>query len=868
MILHKVLRGDRAGIYLPFGLSRLRALASVYGTTGFFQEKFRVDGHTVEVQQAPPYQYVRVTEEGDFLFEFTTSGNPIVTDSVTQLGLTFESYKAATVKVRAGAESGTPKTPEIVNGTRVTSAANSTVLRQFQIELVNEPVAYPRPVGTGGNKRYPTSLYQCFAPKSAHTGVHLRNTSWGLDAPRAAAYNVPGNWMRYWYAMLLSAGKNGALLPHLERDYYYDVPYQDGQGTAPVRTAYLRTATPADWPRANGNQVVVDETYGSREFAIYVDAYNQFFVFPVGEIDPINPSFPHNQNVDAGSVQQATFSLPAGGYAPAMMLSTYFATHTVVQGLLDFPELQWKFSPDGTKAASILYAREPFDFDSAEFSTDIGSEPFDATDFTSLRSQLGVQGRNGLTEFGAGYNSQRYFAAPGIVEVTIDITLTGPDPEDFTASASLAVIRDPAVSAYCPMFVGYAWVDIAGKCTAGDLIAVDCEQWAEAGVRSVAAPLCSWKNLTTATEILCTRATGSILAVDLTTLSMAYRVEELAIEDRAGTDFMITHFAVVLVNKLAVKETLYPTTMTAPNRAILAAVVATFLEGATHRTGRYLVPLNESRDWTDPDLADLRAHLLGPYWLHHHATAPIVGAPGVGTPIYDAETLFYYEWNTYLPPTHLVYCDAPKFGWHLYADLITNFLHTTAASTFYTHPNGTYCFWDNAHVYNPQGVNVESFYSAEQYAGWDPEQLEHCIFDRVHLRLAKGGANTTFQALYNNAVTAGVAAGTLVDTFNPITDASLRATFDKDFVAFPGLGGRGHLRVTAEWDGNDYYLDDNGVQGGGAAAPFITAPVWSTLDPNFNRAWINPLSGASTAPTSVHKHVRFCNPMVLTEASA
>lgn len=72
MILHKIVDSADAGEYLPFGLSRLRALESIWGTTGFFQEKYEIDGFRIEVQQSPPFQYVRITG-GRLGYEFFTS---------------------------------------------------------------------------------------------------------------------------------------------------------------------------------------------------------------------------------------------------------------------------------------------------------------------------------------------------------------------------------------------------------------------------------------------------------------------------------------------------------------------------------------------------------------------------------------------------------------------------------------------------------------------------------------------------------------------------------------------------------------------------------------------------------------------------
>lgn len=873
MILTKTLRGAMAGVYLPFGLSRLKALSRVYGTEGFFQEKFVVGGYRIEVQQSPPYQYVRVTEEGSFDFEFTTTGKPVETDDVEQEGVDLVSYKAATVKCSVSETDGTIKTaPVIVNGTRILGADNSTVKRQFQIQLINEPVSYPR----GQGRKFPIAQYQTYAPSHAHTGIHLRNTSWGFDSPRFQEYDpgIGDSWMNPWVTELNRTRTRGSLLTHLTRDMYYDVPYMDGNGTAPVRTAYIRGD--ADWPRAMGNQVVEDETHGSRQFAIYVDAFNKFWVFPTAQIEAPNPLDPYAQNVDAMYVKNPTVTLPPGGYAPTMRLRDYFPA-PAAEALVDFPELDWRFNHTGTKAATILYSRSPFDHDAAYFAADPGALPFDAAAFVELRDQLGVQGRQGLPAFAPSHNTQRYFVAPGVIEATIEITLTGPDPEDFDVEVNVAVVRDPATDEYCTLSVDYAWHNIpdpAGgetpAATPGDLLVVDVEQWATAGETELPVSLMSVKNLDTSTELLCISHAVNVMAVDLRTLSFALRVDNQVIEflDKtaiggyASSRWETLHFCVALLHKLKVKDTLFPESMDEPNRATLAGMVATLGDGAAARSGRYMVPLNEARDWSDTDFASARDYMAQPGVCYNNASGPSL------TPAIEAVlNLWYWEYDTLNPASYLIYCDAPKFGWHVYADLLCRYLNVNTSSTFYAHPNGTICFFDNSQLYNPQGAgNDTDIYSNEALGAWDPELLEHCIFDRVYLRMNKGAHKTTFQSLYNRAVQNGVLAGSLVDDFDEIAPEDMRCAFSKTEVLFgEDFNDRAYLQIDGVWDGVEYHMQDPGVQGGGdAGGTFIVAPFNTSIETNFNQAWTDE-DGFTTAPTK-DNHIRFANPMVIMAA--
>ena len=511
MILHKLVHGPRANIYLPYALGRMRSLNAMFGDEAHFHEAYLIDGVNIDIKQAPPSQYVRLTDAGQFDFEFTTSGKPIETETVYQLGEPIVTYKAATVACKFSTEGGTLRiAPRIVNGTRIIGSTNSRNNRQFQVDLLNEPMAHPRAVTQGGKKRFPKAVYESWAPHHPHTGVHTRNTSWGFEQPRAAAYDpdwTAGGWMNPWLTEMGRTMDRGSLLPHVLRDILYDVPYQDGMGTQDVRRAYIRGD--ADWPRAMGNQVVVDEGLGiTREFAIYVDAFNQFFIFPVDAIEPLDPDNVYDQTVDPMYVQNPVVTFPAGVYLPSIPFKDYFAANGSANTVIDLPELDWKFNHLGTRAVTIAYAREPFNFDAAEFAVDPGINAMTSTEFNELRDQLGVTGRNAFPAFAPTHNPQRYFVAPGILQARVQITLTGPNLEDFTTAIFIDVIRDPAIHAHCTLAVGFAWYDIkdaapatTNRVTAGDMIAFDVEQWASTlSFTGSHLPLLSIKNLTADSE--------------------------------------------------------------------------------------------------------------------------------------------------------------------------------------------------------------------------------------------------------------------------------------------------------------------------------------------------------------------------------
>ena len=86
MIVHKLLIGEGAGTYLPFALARLRELESI-DPDGFFEQTFKVDGATINVRQVGNEQFIRITIDGGFYFEFATSGFPVKIGTYDSEGL-------------------------------------------------------------------------------------------------------------------------------------------------------------------------------------------------------------------------------------------------------------------------------------------------------------------------------------------------------------------------------------------------------------------------------------------------------------------------------------------------------------------------------------------------------------------------------------------------------------------------------------------------------------------------------------------------------------------------------------------------------------------------------------------------------------
>ena len=798
MILHKILRGDGAELYLPFGLARLRALVQIYGE-GFFEEKYEVGGALVEVQQSPPFQYVRVTGAQAY-FEFLTSGKPVETRTTVDSVSSFTQYKAAAVGVTT---SITSTVARIANGAKSYNVIpNSPLGRPAQIDLISEPVGY---IETDK-----TLLYQSYAPVSPHTGPWLRSFI-DLDS-YSNWYDESGRNPRF---------ERGSTTAFTLRDIDFDVPFQYGVGKTPATRAYIRGD--ADWPRANAIYQATDDTWGSRTFGIYADAFGQFWFFPISEITAELPNY--GQNVPDDVVKMVKPILPSWAWVSSGTAMDWWTT-VGVDAAVDFPDIQWRFSADGTKACAVVFERRPAVFDHAYYYANPSTNaPTDATFAEYNAKHTGPMGKFNST-FALGHNDARYSIAPGLVQIEFVVTLTGANSHDFAMSAIVTEIRRPTTCPYFTALADYCWHDIKAAdwtsenqhydAKAGDLIVLDLERYyVPTMVGSFLAPptarFFALKNIsvdrnarlqnfpgsyygptTAETQKMFFSNGAQVAAADLRTLSVAMRVGSGAqqlktvprLSDPTATvqeAWEYVWFGIRIYTMNRYRTTLYPDTLVPSMLADLKARegltgadtlaasprVTTFV--ALNLMGTY----SAYRDWA-----------IGPW-----AKSP---PPSVVTPSDADQALFNgaFGFSAGTAPGGVSWPRAflltdPCFSWNAYGADFCQDWNVTGMSTFFAHPNGTWAFYDQQYVFNGNGVPNPSLdndinpFDANSYDPVDVGLFEHVIFDAVHLVTSASQRDTTFLDLYNSAVSGGTALGTLVDNFQPMTKADLRATFTK-----------------------------------------------------------------------------------------
>jgi hypothetical protein len=888
--------------------------------TGIFTQRYVIEGFYITVQQLPAAKHIWIIGLGEAYFEFQTSGLPVEYWPFDQGGITGQAYKVGVVGVSISKGAATAKLLGGLRAEEPGASLTSRIQRSSQVILLDEPVHYySATANTKVTQHYPRMIYDSWAPLHPHTGVHFHSygTIWEMN-------NV--------HTFL------GSFSSHFLRDVGYDVTWNDNVNFYPLREADL--LDPTDWARKAGIQLVRDDVYGSREFAIYIDAFDQVSVFPTSQIGPTEASggMPL-QNVDSTYVKSSRVTLPSWCYKKAQTFKSWYETWKAdtsfkATGLYDFPEYDWKVHPDGTKMCTVVYESVLAEYNDAyfsPFSADIGTQgpgtywP-DQTSFDLLNAfTMGVNAKfNGTQTPGDPY----YLSAPGLVEVSIDIALTGLNPEDFTLSLICTEVRRPTTSQYCTFLAGYCWYDIKATtwtegdpvydAQRGDLCVLDLELYGRTS-DTKAADLYSLKNLTQNKEIRTFGATSSytagslfsgatsIIAYNFETLSFVFKVRNIEEVSDSGYTKQTVHFGVVVYTLNRYRHTFFPDSMTAGNQAditdkvdvdIRAAMVAEF--GVLD-----LMPLNDLSDWTNARMQRLRerysrsltqaaAEIYGAYagntqpYGNPDAGGVMPGAVGykywkTGAFDYPAPTADDYVWYNYVfrhginRPYSLFDLVNPRPGWWQHSAHILLKCEINPHTTFFTHPNGTWALFNQSLLYNKNGIHLVNLGDAGLGTGeWDAANMEHCVFDKVHFSVwSEEGTpttiDTTLRELYNQAITNGRADDSLTDNSQEIALSDMRVTFTPGTIADPydGLVTYAQMQITWPAGYNSYHREVgyfSGTKGAGGRG-YYPGVVGGSLDLSLSGLWKEgPAEGAAmSSPEVQHTPITFSTCVMITK---
>jgi len=600
------------------------------------------DQFTVQMRIDNDDVYVMLIGKGSGFFQFFTSGMPVHFVDPSYLLNVIGVEISSGLKLQSHAVM-------LDEGAKVEQGMNvGPMYVPHQVQLLDEPNACPGPA-SGSN--YPRLMYESFAPMTSHTGCYRRAYACGSLLYHQRIYPV-------------------STVSHQTRDVFYDMSWGDSKGRNRVRVAILED--PADWPRSNGIQKVKSTEWGEREFAIYVDAFDQVSVFPTGSITPFDGEFnpTPTQNIDPSLVQMQRATLPAWAYAKTVRFKDYFPApdpdDPVGTGIEQFPDIDWKLHPDGTHMCAVVHERVEAAFDAAFFApyaVDIGTQGPGAYYPTADSFWLANKEMMGLLPMAQAFSDSTaitdkwFHVATGIIEIEIKITITGPQLTQFTLELTTREVRRPTTSEYSTFVAGYTYHNVRGPkkedgtipidAHRGDMCVLDIECYGGVDTGHTAS-LYSLKNLTTNKEIRTFNAISShvdnvaieghplntaapLIAYNMQTLSFVTK-DQVIFSNDLGVDYLsnpisdsVTHFGLTVRVMGDYKTTMFPDSIDDTAKQMILTAAKTF-DARAYMLNAFndmaFMPLNDLRGWGDPDLDSLREEYCRSF-SHTTYTPPI-----------------------------------------------------------------------------------------------------------------------------------------------------------------------------------------------------------------------------------------------------
>lgn len=405
---HKLVRGGEQ--FLPFARSRVKALRA----TGlkYASQQFEIDGFSVKVRIAGDHDYLSLSG-GTPGYQFFTTGHLITSGMAPGTDLPVYRGYATRVDRKGGASpagSSLEGPPPTKAWKFVTPPADITQVFPrkaiWQIQGIPEYTFHRK--GANGLDMYPRMVTSWSSSDQLHTLGFLGggpNNRSGIDVAYDAAPSL--------FAKKTSESPLGA------------------HGLAPD----------ADWYKRAAFRTVESAQYGSRTFIILTDISNVFHVFPAGPADETlldaataaYPSQAIKTNVPAAVVQALPAPLPAWCRTPTVVARDFYHPDgsNFRQYVRAVPQYRWAFNSSATRACCIVYE----DLPGLALNDPAATKPFQVDG-----------GQHTIQE-----------ALPGLAELSIDIVLTGPNPEDFSFALTLVQALRPTATKQYVMAADYAW---------------------------------------------------------------------------------------------------------------------------------------------------------------------------------------------------------------------------------------------------------------------------------------------------------------------------------------------------------------------------------------------------------------------------
>lgn len=247
----------------------------------------------------------------------------------------------------------------------------------------------------------------------------------------------------------------------------------------------------ADWPYSACIVTIPSVQYGARRFIVLVDASSTFYCWPTvyentehEYLYPVDsPYIPQaiKTNVAAAITQSVAPPFPSWVHVPVGQRRDTDWPAGVNSGE---PRYGWKFHPLGTHVVGTVLSRTAFAGTvKGRTTATLDYLPFTEVDIAPLKINSSRLGNlRGSTQT---YSGDIQIDRPGWVEFALDISITGPNVEDFSFGLTLTRQQQADATHYpiaadylSPVLDGWGTYGIAG--TPGDLVVLDLASYIDA----------------------------------------------------------------------------------------------------------------------------------------------------------------------------------------------------------------------------------------------------------------------------------------------------------------------------------------------------------------------------------------------------
>lgn len=461
---HRTIRGGEK--YLPFARTRVAALKLL--NTPYASQSFDFGDATVNVSIIPGHEHIRIEGGEQFGYQFTATGDtgrveqgPPPLDWVT---LRAGYSVGCDIKSKPGT-GGLPKEDLKVNAYAAGSTAEESPNGewQFSADLLDMGGFLPH--------KAPWQISHI----NEHTYYHSENgelkpwpvlvNAWvSSDPSNGRGINGIGAAKKFLYSGSYATTEGNTYYntsPVTSFDVTYDV--SPSFSTEKKKRPLAGGLTPdSDWYTRAAFRVVNHPEFGRRTFIVMSDVSGTFHVYPTNsETDPglaQGTTYADQQiktNVKPGFAQSLRIPFPewcrqsdgtkACDFYNEFGIEEYADVHKLVS---TYPHYQWAFNSTCTKAAAVVFEDMPALVGAT-------TEPWSWRSYTELYPpDAGVtytvdHGKHGEFPIRQGL--------PGLLELSIQIEITGENPGDFTFALEVAQAIRPGPGVPFYLDVDYSW---------------------------------------------------------------------------------------------------------------------------------------------------------------------------------------------------------------------------------------------------------------------------------------------------------------------------------------------------------------------------------------------------------------------------